>query len=172
MGLNQSKWKGTYAAVLLACHSTPTPCFRTLWLNLPVKNAEKTIVTQKVLVTQSSNIVHCNWHNQRLMCADFQAFSNTFSLFKLMFFHFMSGGFKQTTKNFTFCWFWLGEMHGKGLSGTYLGFEACQIQLHLFQVSMISGSWKITISGKNFTFASSKCQANLMHDCKCQADLM
>ena len=121
MGLNQSKWKGTYAAVLLACHSTPTPCFRTLWLNLPVKNAEKTIVTQKVLVTQSSNIVHCNWHNQRLMCADFQAFSNTFSLFKLMFFHFMSGGFKQTTKNFTFCWFWLGEMHGKGLSGTYLG---------------------------------------------------
>ena len=46
----------------------------------------KTIITQKVLVTQSSNIVHCDRHTQKPKCADFQAFLNTFSLFKLMFF--------------------------------------------------------------------------------------
>ena len=43
-------------------------------------------------------------------------------------------------------------MHWNGLSGVYLGFKACQIQCHRFRVSAISGSWKITISGKNFTF--------------------
>ena len=48
----------------------------------------KTIITQKVLVTQSSNIVHCNWHTQKSISADFQAFLNTFSLFKLTFFNF------------------------------------------------------------------------------------
>ena len=40
-GLKLSKWHGIYAAVLLGSHSTPTPCFRTLCLNLPVKNQEK-----------------------------------------------------------------------------------------------------------------------------------
>ena len=45
-----------------------------------------------------------------------------------------------------------GKMHQNRLSSTYLGSEACQIQWHLFWVSMISGSWKIKISGKNFTF--------------------
>ena len=53
---------------------------------------------------------------------------------------------------FTFCWLWLGKMHGNGLSVMYLGVEACQIQCYRFWVSAISGSWKITISGKNFTF--------------------
>ena len=56
----------------------------------------KTIITQKVLVTQSSHIVHCDWHTQKPICADFQAFSNTFSLYKLMFCHFLSGGVQQT----------------------------------------------------------------------------
>ena len=70
------------------------------------------------------------------------------------FFHFLSGGVKQTAKLFTFCWFWLGNMHQNGLSGTYLGFEACQIQWCRFWVSTIRGSWKIKISGKNFTFCS------------------
>ena len=56
-------------------------------------------------------------------------------------------------KNFTFCWFWLGKMHQNGLSGTYLGFEACTKSNGTgFEVSMISGSWKIKISGKTFTF--------------------
>ena len=43
-------------------------------------------------------------------------------------------------------------MHPNGLNGMYLGFKACQIQCHRFWVSAISSSWKITISGKNFTF--------------------
>ena len=154
MGLKTSKWHGTYAAVPLTSHSTPTPCFRTLCLNLPCHKSRKPTVTQKVLVTLSSNIVHCNQHTQKPVCTDFQAFSNTFPLFKLMgfFFSFFVRGVQQTAKNLTFCWFWMGKMHWNGLSGAYLGFEACQIQWHKFWVSMISGSWKITISGKNFTF--------------------
>ena len=100
VGLKPLKWNGTYAAVLLASHSTPSPCFRTLCLNLPITNQEKTLITQRVLVTQSSNILHCNWHTQKSMCADFQAFSNTFSLFKLMgfFFIFCLGEFSKQPK--------------------------------------------------------------------------
>ena len=37
------------------------------------QKSRKTIVTEKVLVTQSSDIVHCNWHTQKPICADFQA---------------------------------------------------------------------------------------------------
>ena len=62
------------------------------------QKSRKTIITQKLLVTQSSHIVHCNWHSQEPICAHMQAFSNTFSLFKLMFFHVMSGGVKETAK--------------------------------------------------------------------------
>ena len=37
-GLKPSKWNGTYAAVLLGSHSTPTPHFGTLCLNIPLNN--------------------------------------------------------------------------------------------------------------------------------------
>ena len=127
--------------------------FQNPMLKASCQKSRKTIRTQKVLVTQSSNIVHCDQHTQKPLCADFQVFSNTFSLYKLMFFfNFLSGGVKQTATNCTFCWFWLGKMQLKGLSGMYLGFKACQIQWCRFWVSMISSSWKINISGKNFTF--------------------
>ena len=116
----------------------------------------KIIITQKVLGIQSSNIVHCNWHTQKPVCADLQAFSNTFSLFKLMGFFFLFTffvrGVKETAKKFTFCSFWLGKMHQNGLSGAYSRFEACWIQCCRFQVFAISGSWKIKISGKNCRF--------------------
>ena len=46
----------------------------------------RAITTWKVLVTQSSNIVHCNWHTQKPTCAKFQGFSNTFSLLKFTLF--------------------------------------------------------------------------------------
>ena len=32
--------------------------------------------------------MHCNWHTQKRIYANYQAFSNTFSLFKLIFFSF------------------------------------------------------------------------------------
>ena len=79
-------------------------------------------------------------------------FQTLFSCSNWCFFHFLSGVVKETAKNFTFCWFWLGKMHQNGLSGAYLGFEAWQIQCQRFQVSAISGFWKIKISGKNLTF--------------------
>ena len=65
-------------------------------------------------------------------------------------FSFFVGGVKWTAKNFTFCWFWLGKMHQNGLSVTYLGFEVCQIQWHLFQVSTISIYDKWFLKNQNF----------------------
>ena len=56
------------------------------------RKCRKTIITQKVLVTQSSNIVHCHWHTEKPICADLQAFAKTFSLCKLTFFQFFVRG--------------------------------------------------------------------------------
>ena len=91
MGWKPPKWNGTYSAVLLGSHSTPAPCFRTIYLDLPVKTQEKTIITQNVLVTQSSHIVHCDQHTQKHICMHIQAFPNTLCLYKLMFFSFFRG---------------------------------------------------------------------------------
>ena len=44
------------------------------------KISRKTIITQKVLVTQRSNIVHYDWHTQKPICADFQTISYAFFL--------------------------------------------------------------------------------------------
>ena len=74
------------------------------------KKCRKNIITLKGLVTQSSNIVHCNWHTQKLICADLQAFANMFSPCKLMFFAvFGQGEFWKTAKISHFCWFWQGK---------------------------------------------------------------
>ena len=62
------------------------------------QKTRKTIITQKVLVTKSSNTVHCDQHTQKPVCADFQAFSNTFSLLKLMFFKFLLGELNKQPK--------------------------------------------------------------------------
>ena len=97
MGFKTMKWDGTYAAVLLGSHFTPTSCFRTLYVDLPIK-MQKTIITQKVLVTQSSNIVHYDQHTQKPVCADLQAFANAFSLCKLTFFSFFVRRVKETAK--------------------------------------------------------------------------
>ena len=54
------------------------------------------MITQKVLVTQNSNLVHCNQQTQKPICADIQAFSNTFSLLKMMgFFSFFVRGVQE-----------------------------------------------------------------------------
>ena len=139
-GSNPWQWDGTYAAVLLGSQFTPTQCFKTLYLDLPITNAEKPLITQKVLVTQSCNIVHCNWHTQKPIRADLQVFVNILSLWELMFFQFFVRGSSGNGQNFTFGWFWLGTMHWNGLSGAYLRLEVCQIQYHRFWVSVISGS--------------------------------
>ena len=65
------------------------------------KKCKKTIITQKVLVTQSSNIVHCDWHTQKPICADLQAFANTFSLCKLTFFQLFCQGELRKQPKFT-----------------------------------------------------------------------
>ena len=93
----------------------------------PMHKKKINIITQKVLVTQSSNMVHCNWHTQKPICADMQAFLNTFPCSNWCFFIFCQGELRKQPK-FTFCWFWLGKMHQNGFSGVYLGFEACRIQ--------------------------------------------
>ena len=45
-----------------------------------------------------------------------------------------------------------GKNASKWLEWYIFRFEACRIQWHRFQDSTISSSWKIKISGKNFTF--------------------
>ena len=56
----------------------------------------KTIIIQKVLVTQSCNIVHCNWHTKNPICAYLQVFVNTLSLWILMVFSvFCQGEFRK-----------------------------------------------------------------------------
>ena len=59
---------------------------------------------------------------QRPKCANFQAFLNTFSLYKLIFFSFFVRGSSVNSQKFHILLI---------LSGTYLGFKVCQIQWHL-----------------------------------------
>ena len=82
----------------------------------------------------------------------FKPFQTLFHMKIDIFFICCQGEDSKPAKNFSFCWFWLGKMHQNGLSYAYLGLEECQIQWCRFWVSMISGSWKIKISGKIFTF--------------------
>ena len=109
------------------------------------KKCRKTIITQKVLVTQSFNIVHCDQHTQKPIGAVWKPLRTLFPYANWCFFQFLSGGSSGNSQNFAFCQFSLGKMHQNGLSGRYLGSEACQIQWHLLQVPTISSSWEITI---------------------------
>ena len=88
-------------------------------------NSRKTIIPKKVLVTQSSHIVHCDWHTQKLIYADFQAFSNTFSLLKLTSFHFLSQGSSVNSQIFHILLILTGKNASKWLECCYLGVEAC-----------------------------------------------
>ena len=109
------------------------------------------IITQIVLATQSSNMVHCNCHTPKHTCWDFQAFLNTFFPVQIdIFFIFCQGELSKQAKILHFIDFDWEKMHQNGLSGVYLGFEECQIHWCSFWVSTISGSWKIKISVKNF----------------------
>ena len=98
------------------------------------KKCRKTIITQKVLLTQSSNIVHCNWHTQKPKCEDLQAFANIFPHANWCFFQFFVRAVQETAK-ISYLLILTGKMHQNGLSGVYLGFEACQIQCLRFRVS-------------------------------------
>ena len=114
----------------------------------------KTIIIQKVLVTQSCNIVHCNWHTQKPICADLQAFVNTFSLCKLIFFSvFCQGEFRKQPK-FHILLILTGNNALK-----LLEWCICRVWgmpnpiLQVLQVSVISGSVKkLQYQAKNFTF--------------------
>ena len=68
---------GWDVSVLLGSHFTPTPCFRTLYLDVPGK-MKKTIITQNILVTQCSSIVAL-WlvYPETYMCR----YSSLFKLF-------------------------------------------------------------------------------------------
>ena len=143
MGFKTMKMGGDICSSLPWVPFTPTPCFITQYLDLPIKKCRKTIITQKVLVTHSSNIVHCNGHTQKTYMS---RFANTFSLQNWSFSVFCQGEFRKQPK-FHILLFWLGKMHWNGLSGMYLGFKACWFQCCRFQVSAISSSWKITILG-------------------------
>ena len=110
------------------------------------QKSRKTIITQKVLVRQSSHIVHCDWHSQKPICTDFQAFLYTFPYTNWHFFIFFClVEWSKQPKISHFVDFDWEKCIEHGLSGVFLGFEACQIQWCRFWVSTISGSLKIKI---------------------------
>ena len=55
----------------------------------------KTITTQKVLVTQSSNIMHCDWHTQNLYVQIFKPLWTLFPCWIWCFFIFCQGEFRN-----------------------------------------------------------------------------
>ena len=107
----------------------------------------ETIIIQKVLVTQSCNIVHCNLHTQKPICEDLQVFANTFPLCKFkVFFSLLSGRVQETAKISHFVDFdWENAL--KLLEWCIFKVWECQIQYCRFW-AVISGSKKITISDK------------------------
>ena len=141
-GSNPWKWNGTYAAVLLGSQFTPTQCFKIQYLALPITNAEKPLIIQKVLVTQSCNIVHCKLaYPESLYVQICKPLQTLFPCANWSFFSvLLSGRSSGNSQNITFCSFWLGKMYWNSLSGAYLRLEACQIQYCRFWVSVISGS--------------------------------
>ena len=118
------------------------------------KKGRKTIISQKVLVTQNSNIVHCDWHTQKLLCADLQAFVKSFSLCIMTFFSvFCQREFRKLPKFHI-----LLILTGKNAS-KWLEWHICRVggmSNPMPQVSSLCNQrfLKITISGKNFTFCS------------------
>ena len=62
--------------------------------------SRKPIISQKVLVTQSSNIVHCDWHYPEIYMCRLSSLSKHLSLHKLTFFHFFVGGVKWPSQKF------------------------------------------------------------------------
>ena len=69
-----------------------------------------------------------------------------------IFFILLSGRISKQPKISHFVDFEWEKCTENGLSCTYWGLKMCQIQWYRFWVSMISGSWKIKIWGKYFTF--------------------
>ena len=81
----------------------------------------KTIIIQKVLVTQNCNIVHCNWHTQKpYMCRFASLCKHFFPVQIEVFFQFVVRESSGNSQNITFCSFWLGKMDWNSLSGAYL----------------------------------------------------
>ena len=82
------------------------------------QKSRKTIITQKVLVRQSSHIVHCDWHSTNTcMCR----FSSLFvHFFPVQIDIFCQGEWSKQPKFSWILWFWLGKMLSNVLSGMYL----------------------------------------------------
>ena len=115
------------------------------------KKCRKNIITQKLLVTQSSNIVHCNRHYPKTYMCTFASLCKHFSPVQIDNFSGFCQGSWGNSQNFTFVDFdW--ENASKWPECCIFRVQGMLIQCHRFQVSAISSSWKITIWGKNFTF--------------------
>ena len=103
---------------------------------------EFTLASQRSFLQKTNECFNC----MNMVCCKLMRIGNNYDRKQVSA---ISSPSKITTsgKNFTFCSFWLKKMHWNCLSCMYLGLMACQIQWHLFWVSTLSGSWKITILG-------------------------
>ena len=119
------------------------------------KKCRKTIITQKVLVTQSSNIVHYLISiPKNLHVHIWKPLWTCFSLCKLMLFAaFMVRGSTGKQPKFHILLILTGQNASKWLE--WCIFRVWGMPNPMLQVSSLCDkchSWKITISGKNFTF--------------------
>ena len=78
MGLNTMTMAWDLCSSPLWVPFYPYTMFQNPIMRPSCKESRKFIITEKVLVTQNSCMVHCVWHTQKHVCADLQAFLNTF----------------------------------------------------------------------------------------------
>ena len=160
------------------------------------QKSRKTIITQKVLVTQSSNIVHCDWHTQKHICADFQAsWSVTWShwgvdlpvdlpiwavtvemsyhhscLICHFICHLIWCNMSSYSRNVKLPFLTTRSLF-RGVHLTVHCILNCIIQNVKMTLHSTALGHQMPLPGGG-TSAFSKCQANLMRDCKCQTHLM
>ena len=103
------------------------------------QKSRKTIITQKVLVRQSSHIVTLWLACQKPICTDFQAFLYTFSLYKLTFFHFFFWWSEANSQKFHILLILTGKNALKWLE--WCVFRVWDVPNPMVQVSSLYNKW-------------------------------
>ena len=152
MGLQTIKLEWDICSSLPWVPFYPYTMFQNLMCKPSCQKSRKTIITQKVLVTQCSNIVHCDWHTQNLYVQIFKPFQTLFPCTNWCFFIFCQGELSKQSKILH-----LLILTGKNASKwlEWCIYRVWGVPNAMAQVSSLYNKWflkKIKPSGKNFTF--------------------
>ena len=113
----------------------------------------KTIITQKVLVTPSSNIVHCKHAYPKTYMHRFASLCKHFFSVQIdILFQFLSGGVKfwlfpelPLTKNWKNVNLHREKVFAKACKSAHIGFWVCQSQCTMLDLCVISTFWVIMV---------------------------